>query len=48
MRRDDVWAILGTLMLFSMAYLDQGWRWFWAIAGGVMCLWAIGGAIRRD
>ncbi len=48
MRRDDVLAILGTVTLFSMAWLDQGWRWFWAIAGVVMCLWAIGGAILRD
>lgn len=48
MRRDDVLAILGTLTLVSMAYLDAGWRWFWAIAAGVMVIWAIGGAIFRD
>jgi hypothetical protein len=28
-----------------MAYLDAGWRWFWAIACVVMAVWAIGGAI---
>ena len=48
MRRDDVYTILGTLILATMAWLDPGWRWFWAIACVVMLAWSIGGAILRE
>ena len=48
MNRDDVLAILGTLTLAGMAYLDAGWRWFWITTAVVMAAWAIGGAISRE
>lgn len=41
MNRQDVWGILGSLMLFGMAYVDAGWRWFWAFAGAVILAWSI-------
>jgi hypothetical protein len=45
MNRQDILGFLGSLMLFSMAYLDPGWRWFWAMAGGVILLWSFYTAI---
>lgn len=48
MTRENVLAILGTLTLAGMAYLDPGWRWFWIIACVVMSAWTIGGAIFRE
>jgi hypothetical protein len=41
MSREDVGGILGSLLLFGMAYLDAGWRWFWAGAGAVILLWSL-------
>jgi hypothetical protein len=41
MNRQDILGFLGSLMLFSMAYLDPGWRWFWALAGGVILVWSL-------
>ena len=40
MTRDDFWGILGSLLLFGMAYYDAGWRWFWAVAGAAILLWS--------
>jgi hypothetical protein len=48
MRRDDVLAILGTFILAVMAWLDPGWRWFWAIAAIVMLLWSLHSAFFGD
>ena len=48
MRREDVWGILGGLLLLGMAWLDAGWRWFWAAAGVGMLLWSIYTAICHE
>jgi hypothetical protein len=48
MNRQDVWGILGSVMLFGMAYVDAGWRWFWAFAGAVILAWSIYTIISPD
>jgi len=45
LRREDVWGILGGLLLLVMAWFDAGWRWFWAISGVVITVWSIGTAL---
>jgi hypothetical protein len=41
MKREDVWGILGGLLLLGMASFDAGWRWFWAVSGVAMILWSV-------
>jgi hypothetical protein len=45
MKREDVWGILGGLLLLGMAYFDAGWRPFWALAGIVILIWSLCTAI---
>ncbi len=41
MKREDLWGILGSLLLVGMAWLDTDWRWFWAGAGAIMLTWSL-------
>lgn len=45
MRREDVWGLVGGLLLLGVAYLDAEWRWFWALAGVGIFVWSLYTAI---
>ncbi len=45
MNREDLWGILGSLLLFGMAVYDAEWRWFWAIMGMLILVWSLYTAI---
>ncbi len=41
MSREDRWGLFGSLFLFAVAYYDQQWRVFWAVAGIIIFLWTL-------
>ena len=45
MSRADFTCFLAGLFFCVMAWLDAGWRWFWAAAAALMIVWSLWSAL---